>query len=129
MAAPPPGLTMRIDARLREGVIAIADAAAAAILDVYRGDFDVVRKDDESPVTAADLADHHCIVDGLRALTPGIPVLSEESPPAVDARRRPWARSSPVAPLDGSRELIQRHGELTAHIAYVQDCASRRGEG
>lgn len=118
---------MRIDARLREGVIAIADAAAAAILDVYRGDFDVVRKDDESPVTAADLAAHHCIVDGLRALTPGIPVLSEESPPEVVARRRQWDRLWLVDPLDGTREFIKRNGEFTVNIAYVQDCVVRYG--
>ena len=35
-------------------------------------------KADESPITAADLASHRIIMEGLRALTRDIPVLSEE---------------------------------------------------
>ncbi|MCE7031104.1 3'(2'),5'-bisphosphate nucleotidase CysQ [Lysobacter sp. GX 14042] len=118
---------MELDTGLREGVIAIANAAAAAILDVYRRDFDVVRKADQSPVTAADLAAHHCIVDGLRALTPGIPVLSEESAPEEIARRRHWDRLWLVDPLDGTREFIKRNGEFTVNIAYIQDGVVRYG--
>src|SRR5690606_23611871 len=79
VAAPPAGLNMELDEHLREGVIAVAHAAAAAILEVYERDFDVEQKSDDSPVTAADLAAHRCIVDGLARLTPDIPVLSEES--------------------------------------------------
>ena len=39
---------------------------------------DVVSKADDSPVTAADIAAHAVILKGLQALTPDIPVLSEE---------------------------------------------------
>ena len=53
--------------------------AAAAILAVYGEDFDVERKTDRSPLTEADLAAHRVIVDGLRRLTPELPILSEES--------------------------------------------------
>ncbi len=42
---------------------------------------DVVSKADNSPVTAADIAAHTVIMDGLRTLTPDIPVLSEEDLP------------------------------------------------
>ena len=49
---------MKIDTHLREGVIAVADAAAADILGIYAQDFDVERKADASPLTAADLAAH-----------------------------------------------------------------------
>jgi 3'(2'), 5'-bisphosphate nucleotidase len=35
-------------------------------------------KADESPITAADAASHRIIMEGLRALTRDIPVLSEE---------------------------------------------------
>jgi 3'-phosphoadenosine 5'-phosphosulfate (PAPS) 3'-phosphatase len=38
----------------------------------------VTNKADDSPVTAADLAAHRMIADGLLALAPQIPVLSEE---------------------------------------------------
>jgi 3'(2'), 5'-bisphosphate nucleotidase len=37
------------------------------------------QKMDDSPVTAADLAAHKVILAGLQALTPDIPVLSEEA--------------------------------------------------
>ena len=60
-------------------VCAIARQAAAEILKVYEGEFAVEHKDDRSPLTAADLAAHHCIIDGLRKLTPDLPILSEES--------------------------------------------------
>ncbi|MHC9086816.1 3'(2'),5'-bisphosphate nucleotidase CysQ [Luteimonas sp. RIT-PG2_3] len=105
---------------VRDGVIAIARQASAAILKVYDSDFDVVRKADASPLTAADLAAHHCIVDGLAVLTPGIPVLSEESADTVTAdRRRQWPRLWVVDPLDGTREFVKRNGEFTVNIALI----------
>ncbi len=118
---------MELDQDLREGVIAVANAAAAAILEVYGRDFDVSQKADDSPVTAADLAAHRCIVDGLARLTPDIPVLSEESSEAHIARRRDWDRLWLVDPLDGTREFVKRNGEFTVNIAYIQDCVVRYG--
>lgn len=112
---------MTLDRDVREAVIAIAHRAAAAILDVYEGEFAVARKDDHSPLTAADLASHRCIVDGLRALTPGIPVLSEESREIDIARRRDWTTLWLVDPLDGTREFVKRNGEFTVNIALVAD--------
>ena len=110
-----------IDPSLREGVIRIARDAAAEILEIYRNPFDVAQKDDRSPVTAADLAAHRCIVEGLARLTPAIPVLSEESAPAEIARRRQWTRLWLVDPLDGTREFIKRNGEFTVNIALIEE--------
>src|SRR5699024_5740577 len=105
--------TMPIAEPVREGVIDIARQAAAAILDVYGGAFEVESKPDDSPVTGADMAAHHVIVDGLRALTPEIPVLSEESAHEVTAARRlGWSRLWLVDPLDGTREFVKRNGEF-----------------
>jgi 3'(2'), 5'-bisphosphate nucleotidase len=105
---------------LREDVLAIAQDAAASILEVYERDFDVTRKDDASPLTEADLAAHHGIVAGLSQLTPDIPVLSEESAHTVPlATRRGWSRLWVVDPLDGTREFIKRNGEFTVNIALV----------
>ena len=65
---------------LLAGVAAICRRAGDAILEVYeREDFDIKTKSDQSPLTAADLAAHHIIVDGLSELAPDIPILSEES--------------------------------------------------
>ena len=76
----------------RDAVIALARAAAAEILAVYESPFAIEHKDDRSPLTAADLASQRCIVAGLRALTPQIPVLSEESKGLDIAARRQWRR-------------------------------------
>ncbi|WP_149195916.1 3'(2'),5'-bisphosphate nucleotidase CysQ [Luteimonas suaedae] len=113
---------MPVADRIREGVIAIAREAADAILHVYAGEFSVEHKDDASPLTAADLAAHRCIVEGLAALTPDIPVLSEESADTVPvALRRQWPRLWVVDPLDGTREFVKRNGEFTVNIALVED--------
>ena len=87
---------MTNDVKLREGAIAVAREAAGRILEVYDSEFAVRHKDDRSPLTAADLAAHHCIVDGLARLDADIPVLSEESaalPPrsAASGRASGWS--------------------------------------
>lgn len=116
-----------IDPCLREGVIRIALDAAADILAIYRSPFDVAQKDDRSPVTAADLAAHRCIVEGLARLTPNIPVLSEESSAADIVQRRQWSRLWLVDPLDGTREFIKRNGEFTVNIALVEEGVATYG--
>ncbi len=113
---------MNITQDLREGAIAIARDAAAAILGIYENAFDVQHKADASPLTAADLAAHHCIVEGLERLTPDIPVLSEEA--AEDAPydlRRQWSRLWLVDPLDGTREFVKRNGEFTVNLALIDE--------
>lgn len=99
----------------------LAERAAAAILDVYGSDFAVEHKDDRSPLTAADLASHRLIVEGLRALAPELPVLSEESADIAWAERSRWTRYWLVDPLDGTREFIKRNGEFTVNIALIVD--------
>lgn len=109
---------------LREGIIAIARDAAAEILKIYESDFAVQHKDDKSPLTAADLAAHRCIVAGLQELTPDIPILSEESAEQVPtATRRSWPRMWLVDPLDGTREFVKRNGEFTVNIVLIDDGA------
>jgi 3'(2'), 5'-bisphosphate nucleotidase len=108
--------------QLREGIIALARDAATRIMAIYAGDFEVRHKGDRSPLTAADLAAHHCIVEGLERLTPDIPVLSEESAEDVPATmRRQWRRLWLVDPLDGTREFVKRNGEFTVNIALIED--------
>jgi len=107
---------------LLDPVLALADAAGAAIMAVYGEDFAVRAKADDSPVTAADLAAHRCIAAGLARLTPDIPLLSEESAHLVGLEeRRGWSRFWLVDPLDGTREFLKRNGEFTVNIALVED--------
>ncbi len=107
--------------QLTHAAAKIAVDAATAILTVYQTDFNVEKKDDRSPLTEADLASHHIIVDGLRTLTPGVPILSEESAALAWVQRRQWTRYWLVDPLDGTREFVKRNGEFTVNIALINN--------
>jgi 3'(2'), 5'-bisphosphate nucleotidase len=100
-------------------VIAIAKAAGDAIMQVYATDFGVIKKDDQSPLTEADLAAHRIIVSALAELTPQIPILSEESEAINYETRRDWQQYWLIDPLDGTREFVKRNGEFTVNIALI----------
>lgn len=102
-----------------EALVDLARRAGDAILAIYRTDFDVDTKSDDSPLTQADLASHKVIVAGLTALTPDIPVLSEESSPPDFAVRQGWSRYWLIDPLDGTKEFINKNGEFTVNIALI----------
>lgn len=105
---------------LQEPTIAIAVAAGEKILAIYNTEFAVAHKEDCSPLTEADLAAHRTILRGLEALTPGVPVLSEESREISFAERQRWQRYWLVDPLDGTREFVKRNGEFTVNIALIE---------
>ncbi|MGB5211281.1 MAG: 3'(2'),5'-bisphosphate nucleotidase CysQ [Gammaproteobacteria bacterium] len=107
-------------AALLEPVVAIAREAGARILDVYQGEIEVTAKQDDSPLTAADMASHQAIVAGLTRLTPDVPILSEESAEIPFAERASWQEYWLVDPLDGTKEFIKRNGEFTVNIALIQ---------
>jgi len=108
------------DESLLEPLVRVAREAGSAILRVYATDFDVRHKADRSPVTDADLQAERLIVEALSALTPGVPIVSEEA--ASEARAPAVAdRFWLVDPLDGTREFVRRNGEFTVNIALVQD--------
>lgn len=104
-----------------ERLIAACREAAQAILAVYGRDFDVQAKGDTSPLTEADMASHRILVRELGAITPDIPVLSEESSRIDWGQRRRWRRLWVVDPLDGTREFIKRNGEFTINLALVEN--------
>jgi 3'(2'), 5'-bisphosphate nucleotidase len=99
----------------------LARQAGEKILEIYNTEFSVEEKDDKSPLTAADMASHNTIVAGLTALTPDIPVLSEESAKIPYQERASWDTYWLIDPLDGTREFIKRNGEFTVNIALIHD--------
>ena len=98
----------------------IARNAGEAILTIYNAGFEVEEKEDKSPLTDADMASHHLIVDRLTQLTPDIPILSEESAKLPFEERASWETYWLVDPLDGTREFVKRNGEFTVNIALVE---------
>lgn len=99
-------------------------AASKVILEHYQHHIEVERKDDGSPVTAADAAGEAIIIDLLRDLD--IPILGEES--AADGKIPQLGnRFFVVDPLDGTKEYIKRNGEFTVNIALVEDGVPTHG--
>ena len=99
----------------------IVRRAGEEILQVYNSDFAVETKQDESPLTQADLAAHAVIAEGLQRLAPDIPIISEESALPDFGERSRWTRYWLVDPLDGTKEFVNRNGEFTVNIAFIEN--------
>lgn len=112
--------TIMTSPALLKNLVTLTKEAGDEILKIYHSDdFDVQIKEDASPVTAADLAAHHYILDGLKRLTPQIPVVSEE-----DANSLTIAQVNTcywlIDPLDGTKEFINKNGEFTVNLALIE---------
>lgn len=100
-------------------VVELAKLAGQRIMSIYAEDFSVVRKQDDTPVTEADMAAHAVIDDGLEEIAEQYPVLSEESTSIHFEDRVRWERYWLVDPLDGTREFIDRTDQFTVNIALI----------
>ncbi len=100
-------------------IVRISIEAGQAIMDVYESaeGIEVQTKNDDSPLTKADLAAHDVIVRGLASIEPHTPIVSEEgrvgNPMDSDSS---WL----VDPLDGTKEFIKRNGMFTVNIALMK---------
>jgi 3'(2'), 5'-bisphosphate nucleotidase len=104
---------------LADSLMPIAERAGAAIMRIYGSGFTVQHKDDNSPLTTADLESQRVIMEGLKRITPEVPILSEESAAAPWTERQTWRELWVVDPLDGTREFVKRNGEFTVNIALI----------
>ncbi len=103
----------------------LALAAGERIMAIYDGaDFAVRAKADASPVTEADEAADALIAEGLRAAFPKIALVTEEQ---AETHGQTVSTFLIVDPLDGTKEFVQRRGEFTVNIAYVEDGVALRG--
>jgi 3'(2'), 5'-bisphosphate nucleotidase len=106
--------------RLNEQVCELARQAGEKIMHFYKGEASVTWKKDASPLTEADTASHHFLVESLRSLVPEAAVISEESHEAadrsLDAVRWSWL----VDPLDGTKEFLKGTGEFTVNVALIE---------
>lgn len=110
-------VTSEMRARLVEGV----HAAGREVLSIYERDFSIETKDDNSPLTEADITSHHALVNLLESLAPEVPILSEESTKVSFATRRAWQRYWLIDPLDGTKEFIKKNGEFTLNVALIEE--------
>lgn len=103
-----------------EKIVKIAQEAGTEIIQIYHNEnFWIEMKDDNSPVTKADLISNQIIIDGLRQIS-NYPIVTEESP--VDYKiRKSWDKFWPVDPLDGTKDFIERNGEFSINIALIEN--------
>jgi len=106
-------------ARILPEVIEISRHAGEIILAIYKTDFHVENKKDNTPVTTADLEANEHIVRQLSRLTPDFPILSEESDEIPYTERESWETYWLVDPLDGTRAFIEKTGEFSVNIALI----------
>lgn len=102
---------------LLQTAVKAAVEAGAAIMNIYEQDFDVITKDDSSPLTQAD-QDANTIINKYLVET-DIPIISEENKLIEYEQRKQWTHCWIVDPLDGTKEFVKRNGEFTVNIALV----------
>lgn len=112
---------MSVDhAKLTHDLCRLSLKAGAAIMTHYANGVTAAAKSDNSPVTIADQDAERIILDGLKVIAPGIPVVSEEQaaagyiPEIAD-------RFFLVDPLDGTKEFLNKNGEFTVNIALIEN--------
>ncbi|MCR9113043.1 MAG: 3'(2'),5'-bisphosphate nucleotidase CysQ [Rhodobacteraceae bacterium] len=111
--------------RLVDVLRRLALAGGERIMQIYEADdFDVKVKSDESPVTEADEAADALISEGLRAAFPDTLLVTEEQAATHDRQAETFLI---VDPLDGTKEFINRRGDFTVNIAYVENGVPTRG--
>ena len=101
-------------------VCEIAIQAGKVINKYYKKKTDILLKEDNSPLTKADLESNQIINNSLIKLDKNIPILSEES--LVDwSIRKNWETYWLVDPLDGTKEFIKENDEFTVNIALIKN--------
>ena len=112
-------------AKLTEVMRKLALDAGDKIMEIYNADdFDVKVKSDDSPVTEADEAADALISAGLRAAFPDVLLVTEEQSATHTEHSDTFLI---VDPLDGTKEFINRRGDFTVNIAYVENGVPTRG--
>lgn len=89
--------------------------AGKCIREVYKKDFDIEIKEDDSPVTEADLKANHAIMEVLKPAYPSVGFLTEEEQDSLERLDKEWCWI--IDPLDGTKEFIKRNDEFTVNIA------------
>ena len=102
-----------------QDIVTIAKEAGDAIMQVYKQNFEVEYKQDNSPLTLADKKANDIIETGLNQLSVNFPILSEEGKSIPYEDRKHWEYFWLVDPLDGTKEFVKKNDEFTVNIALI----------
>lgn len=119
----PAGKRIMDDVDLLGELEVLALSVGPLVMRAFTQGCEVMRKGDDSPVTAADRDAERLILAGLRRLCPATPVVAEEAVAAGSFPRDPGREFFLVDPLDGTREFVGGRPEFTVNIALVRDGA------
>jgi len=105
---------------LPETKLAIKAAVKASkfVKEIYNKDFTTSFKENQEPITEADIGSNKIIENALSNL--GHPILSEESSDKIEKRissKKVWI----VDPLDGTTDFVNKTGEFTIMIGLVDN--------
>tara|TARA_Y100000780_G_scaffold179369_1_gene164710 strand:- start:4788 stop:5573 length:786 start_codon:yes stop_codon:yes gene_type:complete len=106
------------DKKFIDGFITLVQECNDIILNIYKTDFDVEYKGDESPLTIADKKcnDHICRYLNSLKLDHDILIISEENKQMEYENRKNYDWVWLVDPLDGTKEFVKKNGEFTVNI-------------
>lgn len=105
-----------------DALLSVVADASDAVMEIYDADSAVVQiKEDNTPLTQADLASHDIISAGLARLFPDIPVISEEGDKTENVSYLQSDAFWLVDPIDGTKEFIKRTDQFTICLALVVD--------
>jgi 3'(2'), 5'-bisphosphate nucleotidase len=107
-----------MDVNIKE-LLKVVKKAGEEILKIYNTDFEILLKEDKSPLTLADTVSNEIICDFLYKKSI-YPILSEESKEIPYIERKSWNGFWCVDPLDGTKEFINRNGEFTINVAFIE---------
>ena len=100
-----------------EDVIDSIILAGEKIQEIYETDFEVNTKDDNSPVTTADLESNKILKSAL--VKTGIPILSEED--IDDKTRLDNEKIWIIDPLDGTQDFVNKTDEFSILVGLVEN--------
>lgn len=106
-----------------DSLIDLMPEVSDAIMTIY-GEFeagDQHFKEDNSPLTKADMISNQMICNFLRKDNPDIPIISEENKAEPYSVRKKYDWAWMIDPLDGTKEFVNKNGEFTVNIALLKD--------
>tara|TARA_Y100001936_G_C15899329_1_gene572392 strand:+ start:85 stop:906 length:822 start_codon:yes stop_codon:yes gene_type:complete len=105
--------------RILEGIV----RAGEKVIEIYETDFSTEKKEDDSPITQADIESNQILKQVLTET--GITILSEEE--KDDKNRLFEEKVWIVDPLDGTTDFVNRTGEFTIMVGLVENHKSILG--
>lgn len=105
----------------KQTIINIISEASIAIMKIYNQPIEIISKDDQSPLTQADLASNQLLNTSFFRHFPHIPIISEENKETDYLIRKNYEYCWLIDPLDGTKEFIKRNGEFTVNVALIKN--------